>query len=179
MRYFPTEASRDPPDQHYQSLLSVSPCRLARTHWLASHRIPLPLQQVPRTHTAWGKYHRLLVGKQALSVYPACRVTLHQVTSLLAQFDYFTEKSTFIQNSLLPLYIDKKSKNRKTVTLFFLNFLDRVTKNMQPDGEHQNFIMKSYHCWCRSFSLLLLGKLIPIFAFLTLGFYIYKYLIKI
>lgn len=121
----------------------------------------------------------IIGGQTALSVYLACRETLHQATSLLAQFDTFTEKSTFIQNSLLPLYIDKKSKNRKTVTLYFLTFLDRVTKNLQPDFEHRNFILKSYCCWWRSFSFILSGKLIPIFVFSTSAFYIYKRLIKL
>jgi len=94
-----------------------------------------------------GQISSIIGGQTALNVYLACRETLHQVTSLLAQFDTFTEKSTFIQNSLLPLYIDKKSKNRKTVTLYFLNFFDRVTKKIPPGVEHQNFKMKSYYCW--------------------------------
>jgi hypothetical protein len=159
-------SQRQPLQVRPNSLASISQVSLAIT---ASSFYTLGMRQISS----------IIGGQTAVNVYLACRETLHQVTSLLAQFDTFTEKSTFIQNSLLPLYIDKKSKNRKTVTLFFLSFFDRVTKKLQPDFEHQNFILKSYYCWWRSFCFILPGKLIPIFAFLTSGFYIYKLLIKL
>lgn len=39
------------------------------------------------------------------------RETLYHITCVLTQCDSFSEKLTFIQNSLLLLYIDKKNEN--------------------------------------------------------------------
>lgn len=55
--------------------------------------------------------HRFLVSVKVFDVPHACRVTLHVGTSLLAQYDSFPEKLTFIQKSLLLLYIAKKIEN--------------------------------------------------------------------
>lgn len=49
--------------------------------------------------------------RKVFDSHEARRVTLHLVTSLLTQYDSDPEKLTFIQNSLLFLYIDKKSEN--------------------------------------------------------------------
>ncbi len=74
----------------------------------------------------------------------ACRVTLRLTTSLLTQYDYFPEKLTFFQNSLLLLYIDKKMKNWKTVTLSFLDFFRQSLFLLQPGGKHQCSTSRSW-----------------------------------
>jgi len=125
------------------------------------------------------KISSIIGGQKVFGFCLARRETLHQAINLLTQSDTFTEKSTFIQNSLLPLYIDKKSKNKKTVTLFFLSFFGKVTKKSQPGVEHQNFILKSSILrWSRFWSISL-GKLIFILYILHSRFYICNSIIKL
>lgn len=96
----------------------------------------------------------------------ARRDTLHLATSLLARYDSLSEKLTFIQNSLLLLYIAKKLKNWKTVTLWFLTFWRQSLFFSQPGREHRSFTSRSSTCWWRSQVRLVPGSM---FFFLTLG----------
>jgi hypothetical protein len=97
------------------------------------------------------KYTSIFSERKAVDARLACRVNLHLATSLLTQYDSFSEKLTFIQNSLLFLYIDKKMKNWKTASLFFLAFFWQSLFLSQPGRKYQSFSLKSCLCWCCPF----------------------------
>lgn len=108
--------------------------------------------------------------RKAFDSRQACRETLRLATSLLTQYDYFPEKLTFIQNSLLLLYIDKKMKNWKTVTLYFLVFYWQSLFLSQPGRKHQTSTSRSCLCCWSPFVSIMPGKYFYFFDFLIFDF---------
>ncbi len=112
--------------------------------------------------------------RKAFSARLACRLLYYLTTSLLTQYDSFSEKLTFFQNSLLLLYIAKKRENWKTVTLFFLVIFWQSLFFLQPGRKNQSSSFQScIWCWSSFFSITL-GSMLIFFIFWCLRFYIYK-----
>lgn len=116
-----------------------------------------------------------IFGEQMVfDVRQACRVTLRLTTSVLAQFDSLPEKLTFIQNSLLLLYIAEKLKIWKTVALFFWHFWRQSLFFLQPGRKHPTSTSRSSIHRCRSRLSPPPGSWFFFFTFGLSGFYIYS-----
>lgn len=107
---------------------------------LSSLRRPKPCIHTVNFHR---KCTSIFSERKAFDARQARRLTLHLATSLLTQYDSFSEKLTFIQNSLLLLYIDKKMKNWKTVSLYFGVIFRQSLFFLQPGGKYWNFSWRS------------------------------------
>lgn len=141
---------------------------------LSSFRRPKPCIHTVNFHR---KCTSIFSERKAFDARRARRVTLRLATSLLAQYGSFSEKLTFIQNSLLLLYIDKKMKNWKTVSLFFWFIFWQSLFFLQPGGKYRSYIWKSCSCWCGSFFSLMPGSWFYFCILEDLKFYIYRSLI--
>lgn len=83
---------------------------------VAARKLTCTHSERPKPHTSKVIFHcfastSIFGERKAFSPRQICRLCLQLTTSLLTQCDSFPEKLTFIQNSLLLLYIDKKMKN--------------------------------------------------------------------
>lgn len=113
-----------------------------------------PLVPTQRCTDAFTRHTSIVSERKAFSPRRARRTSLHSVTSLLAQYDSFSEKLTFFQNSLLFLYIAKKSKNWKTVALYFSTIFRQSLFFLQPGRKNQGSSFWSWtRCWSPFFSI--------------------------
>jgi hypothetical protein len=88
-------------------------------------------------------YHRFLECKHPFSVPLTLRQNLYQITSLLAEFDTFTEKSTFIQKFTTPLkYSINLQKLKNHQPLLPEKKATNSLKNCNP-AENHHFLLSS------------------------------------
>ncbi len=123
------------------------------------------------THVFTAQHRFLVSARLSTFAWPVERV-YYLATCLLTQYDSFSEKLTFIQNSLLLLYIAKKIENWKTVTLFFGVIFWQSLFFLQPGRKNHPSTFPSSSWCCCPFCSITPGSWLFFFIFWPLRLYI-------